>query len=245
MNYLHQIKQFWLIQESECLSVAEIALYFYLLEVCNKLNWHNPFKRNNAKIQADLGIKSYDKLSDTRKRLQAVHLIDFETQNGHANTVYYLKDLSILSKGKEGGLPKGFRGGSSEVQREVLPKLSKVKTKNLNSNINQEKDSHSTGSLALYEEFQIFFNTNPNELTAMLEPTQIKGLSRDEIDAVILKFCDWYETQGRISPNFEKNKTSLARWFSNEKVIQNNNKPSTSTPKKSKEDQWRDSGLYD
>jgi hypothetical protein len=245
MNYLHQIKQFWLIQESECLSVAEIALYFYLLEVCNKLNWHNPFKRNNAKIQADLGIKSYDKLSDTRKRLQAVHLIDFETQNGHANTVYYLKDLSILSKGKEGGLPKGFRGGSSEVQREVLPKLSKVKTKNLNLNINQEKVSHSTDSQALYQELQNFFDAHPNELTDMLKPTQIKTVSRGEIDAVILKFCEWYEKEGRISPDFEKNKIALAKWFCKEKRNQYQNKPSASTPKKSKEDEWRDKGLYD
>lgn len=241
MNYLHQIKQFWLIHESENLSVAETALYFYLLEVSNKLNWLNPFKRNNAKIQADLGIKSYDKLSYTRKRLQAVNLIDFETQNGHANTVYYLKDLSILSKGKEEGLPKGFRGGSSEV----LPELSKVKTKNLNSNINQEKDSHSTGSLALYEEFQNFFKANPDELTAMLEPTQIKKLSRDEIDVVILKCCDWYEKQERISSDFEKNKVSLANWFRKEKIIKKDYKPSASMPKKSKEDECRESGLYD
>ena len=138
MNYIHQIKQFWLIQESESLSLAEIALYFYLLEVSNKLNWRNPFKRNNAKILADLGIKSFDKLSDSRKRLRDVGLIDFETQNGHANVVYHLIDLSILSKGREGGLPQGSEGGSPEVRRkvlpevhsEVLPELSKVKTKN-------------------------------------------------------------------------------------------------------------------
>lgn len=253
MNYLHQIKQFWLIQESENLSVFEIALYFYLLEISNKLTWRNPFKRNNAKIQADLGIKSYDKLSDMRKRLRDVGLIDFETLNGHANVVYRLIDLSILSKGQEGGLPQGSDGGLPEVnrkvllevRREVLPELSKVKTKNLNLNINQEKVSCSTDSQALYQELQNFFNEHPNELTDLLKPTQIKTVSRGEIDVVILKFCEWYEKQGLISPDFEKNKTSLAKWFCNEKGNQYQNKPSASMPKKSKEDEWRDNGLYD
>lgn len=195
MNYLHQSKQFWLIQESESLSVSEIALYLYLLEVCNKLNWHNPFKRNNAKIQADLGIKSYDKLSHCRKRLQAVGLINFETQNGHANTNYLLIDLSILSRGKEGGSPEVNRKVLSEVRGEVSPELSKVKTKNLNLNINQEEVSHSTDSQALYQELQNFFNAHPTELTDMLKPTQIKTMSRDGIDAIILKFCEWYENK--------------------------------------------------
>ena len=72
MNYLHQIKHFWLIHEAESLSVFETALYFYLLESSNKCLWRNPFKRSNIKIQADLGIKSYDKLSDCRKRLRDI-----------------------------------------------------------------------------------------------------------------------------------------------------------------------------
>lgn len=245
MNYIHQINQFWRIQESESLLACEIALYFYLLEISNKLNWRNPFKRNNAKIQADLGIKSYDKLSDMRKRLRDVGLINFETQNGHANVVYTLIDLSILSKGKKGGLPQGSEEGSPEVSRKVLPELSKVKTKNLNLNINQEKVSRSTDSQALYQELQNFFDAHPNELTDMLKPTQIKTVSRDEIDAVILKFCEWYEKEGRISPDFEKNKIALAKWFCNEKRNQYQNKQSASTPKKSKEDEWRDKGLYD
>jgi hypothetical protein len=245
MNYILLIKQLWRIQESENLSIPEIALYFYLLEISNKLKWRNPFKRNNAKIQADLGIKSFDKLSDIRKRLRDVGLIDFETQNGDANVVYRLIDLSILSKGKEGGSPEVRRKVLPEVHGEVLPELSKVKTKNLNLNINQEKVSHSTDSQALYQELQNFFDAHPNELTDMLKPTQIKTVSRGEIDAVILKFCEWYEKEGRISPDFEKNKIALAKWFCKEKRNQYQNKPSASTPKKSKEDEWRDKGLYD
>lgn len=127
MNYIHQCKNFWQIQEDESLSPHEIALYFYLLEICNRLNWRDEFKRNNAKIQADLGIKSYDKLSAIRKRLREVGLLDFETQNGSANVNYRIHDLSILSKGGGGGLQQGVSGGFSEVQRKVLPELSKVK----------------------------------------------------------------------------------------------------------------------
>lgn len=245
MNYLHQIKHFWLIHEAEILSVFETALYFYLLESSNKCLWRNPFKRSNAKIQADLCIKSYDKLSDCRKRLREVGLIDFETQNGDANVVYKLLDLSIVSKGREGGLPEGSAGGFSEVCRKVLPELSKVKTKALNTNQKEEKDCLSADSLALYQKFQIFFNEQPNDLATMLKPTQIQSKNRADIDAIVAKFCNWYATQNRISPDFEKNKAALARWFCNEKVFHNENKPSAAMPKKSNEDQWRENGLYD
>ena len=79
----------------------------------------------------------------------------------------------------------------------------------------------------------------------MLQGTQLKILSRDNINAVILKYCNYYAEMKRISPDFEKNREALSRWFSKEKIFQNDTKPSDAIPKKSKEDQYRENGLYD
>ena len=130
MNYLIQIKQFWQVHEAEQFSTDEIAFYMYLLETSNKMGWRNPFKRNNALVKAGLSIKSYDKLSAVRNRLKAVGLINFQTQNGNANTEYLLIDLSKNSEGNKQGLIGSLAEGNSEV----LPKLSKVINENLNKN---------------------------------------------------------------------------------------------------------------
>ncbi|MDR2448698.1 MAG: hypothetical protein LBD52_01915, partial [Prevotellaceae bacterium] len=72
------------------------ALYFYLVEVCNICRWKNPFKRNNAKIEADLSI-SFNTLKNARNKLQQCDLISFKTTNGSANVIYTLSKFDKVT----------------------------------------------------------------------------------------------------------------------------------------------------
>ncbi|MDR2919706.1 MAG: hypothetical protein LBV72_10135 [Tannerella sp.] len=89
MNYIEQIKKFWQLHELHQFSVTEIALYFHLLEICNRCSWTNPFKRNNARISADLDV-SINTLKNARNHLQQSGLITFTSKAGNANVTYQI-----------------------------------------------------------------------------------------------------------------------------------------------------------
>ena len=91
LNYLDQILYFWRVYDANSLGQAEIALYFHLLDICNNCSWTNPFKRQNTKICAHLGM-SKKTLEKTRNRLQQVDLIRISgTGKGSNNISYELK----------------------------------------------------------------------------------------------------------------------------------------------------------
>ena len=96
MNYLELINRFWLAHEGNLFSCTETALYFYLLKTCNLCGWPDSIKRNNAKIQADLGI-TYPTLSKARNRLKQTGMIDFKTKAGSCNTSYTFKNILKVS----------------------------------------------------------------------------------------------------------------------------------------------------
>lgn len=121
MNYIEQIKGFWRSHDVETHPTNVIALYFYLLEVNNKTSWSVSFKRNNAKICADLGI-SYPTLNNSRNRLKQSGIIDFKTQNGNANVTYTLKNFLKVSDEVTNEV-------SDEVTNEVGSRLFKSKDK--------------------------------------------------------------------------------------------------------------------
>lgn len=89
MNYLLQIRGFWMLHQQHSFSANEIALYLHLLEVANLCAWRNPFKRSNAKLQADLNL-TYRAVRVARERLQQEGLILAQSQNGVANVTYHL-----------------------------------------------------------------------------------------------------------------------------------------------------------
>ncbi|HVW98153.1 MAG TPA: helix-turn-helix domain-containing protein [Mucilaginibacter sp.] len=92
MNYITQIKGFWLLHEKLCLNTTDTALYFYLLEVCNSAGWANPFRRNNAKIIADLKV-SRSTLERARRRLSKGGILKFKSVRGTPNISYQLTDI--------------------------------------------------------------------------------------------------------------------------------------------------------
>jgi outer membrane lipoprotein SlyB len=113
MNYVKQIRDFWRAHEEHSFSTTDIAVYFYLLEVCNICRWKNPFSRNNAKIEADLGI-CFNTLNNVRHRLAQADLITFETTNGSPNVLYTLSnfdEVDVEVTGKVGGRVGGRVGG--------------------------------------------------------------------------------------------------------------------------------------
>lgn len=90
MNYIELINRFWVVHEENCFTTCEIAIYFYLLKVNNACNWIQFFKRNNAKIMADLGIKDRRTLENARNRLKQAGLIDYQKKSTNPNVIYSL-----------------------------------------------------------------------------------------------------------------------------------------------------------
>jgi hypothetical protein len=119
MNYIHQIKGFWNKQEVNQLGTSEIAMYFHLLEIWNKTNWLDTFRRNNYKLMADLDIRSYKTLQGVRYKLQLAGILKFTQRNGDANVEYEMTDLSNFYKGSGEGSVKGSVKGSGEGSGEV------------------------------------------------------------------------------------------------------------------------------
>jgi hypothetical protein len=129
MNYINQIRGFWRSHEEHSFGTTEVALYFLLLEICNICHWKNPFKRNNAKIEADLGI-SFNTLKNARHRLCQAGLINFETRNGSPNVLYTLSKFDEVTTEVTAEVGDEV---TTEVGDEVLPtkdKLNKTKQNN-------------------------------------------------------------------------------------------------------------------
>lgn len=151
MNYIEQIKGFWIAQEVNQLGTSEIALYFYLLEVCNKSGWNGTFYRNNYKVMADLSIRSYKTLQSTRDKLKQKGIIDFFQKNGEANVSYLLPNLSKKYLGKGQGLGKGSGEGLGEGLGEENINQTETKPNQTNSK------SHSRAEARVKEKKEVPF----------------------------------------------------------------------------------------
>jgi len=127
MNYLVQIKGFWIAQNAYSLGVEEVGLYFHLLEISNTLRWTNPFKRNNSKVMSDLGIRDRRTLDRYRNRLKQAGIIDFTTKNGDANVLYKLNDLSNFCTGF--GIGDGIGSRIGDGTGSGTDNINKAKTK--------------------------------------------------------------------------------------------------------------------
>lgn len=88
MKYLDYINHFWRINEMQQLPVSAICLYFYLLNVANKVGWGGAFTLTDAKIMADLAIQR-TALASARKALEKAGLINIQNRgNGRGKTLY-------------------------------------------------------------------------------------------------------------------------------------------------------------
>jgi len=126
MSYIELINRFWVVHEGSQFSTTEIALYFYLLKLGNLCGWPDSIKRNNAKVQADLGV-SYNTLSNARNRLKNAGIVDFRTKNGSPNVAYYL----TFSK---------FDKVTSEVGEEVTIEVTTEVSTEVGGELNKRKE---------------------------------------------------------------------------------------------------------
>ena len=144
MSYIKLINGFWVSHERNTFNCTEIALFFYLLKICNLCHWPDSIKRNNTKIQADLCI-SYPSLSKARNKLKQAGIIDFRTTNGSSNVSYtFKKFLKVCDEvtnevGDEVTNEVGDEV-TNEVGDEVGDELNKIKDIDKDLNIIKEKN---------------------------------------------------------------------------------------------------------
>lgn len=144
MNYIQLINNFWTSNELNSFRTTEISLYFYLLDVCNRLSWKESFKRNNRKIQVDLSI-SFNTLKDARNRLKQAGLINFETRSGDGNTIYTLSNFDKVTDEVNTNIHTSSNfdevtdGVSTEVSTEVGIEVASTKNKLNENKLNEEE----------------------------------------------------------------------------------------------------------
>lgn len=144
MNYIELIRGFWRSHEEHLFTPTEIAVYFYLVEVCNICQWKNPFKRNNAKIGADLSI-SFNTLKNARNKLQQVGLMSFKTTNGNSNVTYTLSNFDKVTNEVYNEVDCKV---TNEVYNEVLPTKDKLNINKTSNNISTNVDSENPPDLS-------------------------------------------------------------------------------------------------
>ena len=94
MNYIKQVRFFWKQAKKHSLGSGEIAMYFYLLEVCNIDQWENPINEPNSTLQRAINVKSYNTIIAIRKNLVDAGLIRFLSKKGSSDVTYFLYDTS-------------------------------------------------------------------------------------------------------------------------------------------------------
>ena len=77
MDYITQINGFWQANNEHRFTSVEAYLYFYLLDVCNRLFWRNPFSHTNSQLTAALGVTEVT-IIGAKRRLEAAGLIKVE-----------------------------------------------------------------------------------------------------------------------------------------------------------------------
>lgn len=90
MNYIKLINAFWKINAEANFKPMEIALYFYLLDVSNTCGWKTSFRRNNARVLADLSISDRRTLEKSRLKLKEFGLINYDKNSTNPNVTYTL-----------------------------------------------------------------------------------------------------------------------------------------------------------
>jgi len=207
MNYIGLIKKFWFLQNYHSLSVTDIALYFYLLEVNNVCLWSNTFNRNNKKIEADLNI-SFNTLAAARNKLKQTGLIDFETKNGSPNVKYTLSNFDkVANKVTNQVADELANKAVDEVLNEVAEKILDELTDEI---IKQKQEKHKT---------KIFIPPDIKDIKTYCEER------KNTIDPQ--KFLDFYQSKGwLVGKNKMKDwKACIRTWENNENKIKEKKHP--------------------
>lgn len=130
MNLIELKNNFWEIYyNSQTLSPTCVALYFHLLDVCNKGFWENPFFKKNKDIERDLKM-TFNTIKTAREKLQTEGLISFKTRNGVSNVEYTLSKIHKVSREPYQKFTRLDETSSNfdEVENVTLSKIDEVNT---------------------------------------------------------------------------------------------------------------------
>jgi DNA-binding MarR family transcriptional regulator len=134
-NTFDYMKQFWRENEIQLFSAKEAQLYFFFLEECNRLYWHNPFGCSTQRITNNLGI-SRQTLCRLRKRLQDRGLIAYqEGKNNSSMPEYTLLMKADNRVGRLNVTPNGTPDGTLNGTANVTQDGTIIKTYKTENNI--------------------------------------------------------------------------------------------------------------
>lgn len=168
MNYISLINKFWELDAEIHFSDKEIALYFHLLNTCNRLTWKNPFGQSNAMMIARFGWgkSSFD---FAKKKLKDVGLIDFKPGDGRGNVyTYWICNIKVIKKvSRKQTLYDHLSKTLSDTLSETKPTTSIDLNKDLNFDATASSSESPAGSRTPGKEVEridfkdlvVFFNT--------------------------------------------------------------------------------------
>ncbi|MCD7972474.1 MAG: hypothetical protein LUG18_07375 [Candidatus Azobacteroides sp.] len=190
MNYIELINHFWAVHEEQTFRTVEVALYFYLLKVNNACLWKKYFRRNNRKVEADLGI-SFNTLKEARNNLKEAGLIDFRSISGNGNVTYTLRQTSSDSD------EVSFED-IDEVPVDLFTRLATGKDKPNQTKQKKEK-----------EEKEVLLRFSPPSMEEVKLYFREKGLSEALATGRAERFYHFYD-----SKNWMVGKNKMANWKS-------------------------------
>lgn len=89
MNLVAQFNFFWQKHPEYAFKPLEMAVYSYLLNICNGLGRKNPFNLSKERLMFEMGLSTEKPLDTARIRLREAGLIEFEKGNGRGKTTLY------------------------------------------------------------------------------------------------------------------------------------------------------------
>lgn len=160
MTYIELINDFWETYEDEIFKPADALLYLYLLKVCNRKRWQNPFTLSNKKLRVYLEMT--DKaISESRDRLVERGLI--AVTKGERNNVPPTYTLLRLCS------PADSRTGS-KTDSKIEPKT-ETKT---------ESESKSESKIELKPEIKTESESKPESKPESKTGNIIKDIDKDK-----------------------------------------------------------------
>ena len=155
MTYLDLINNFWRMHGSQEFGPNEIALYFYLLNECNRQGWPSPLVRPNSKICLGLGMTE-PTLIRCRNKLKMRGVLDFESgKQSRKAPSYCLKNISSNISS----------GVSSNVSSNESSGVSIYKTIRQEENKTKENSSTTTrGCEENSQNLEIYFDARNSQL---------------------------------------------------------------------------------
>jgi len=191
MNYIEQINHFWAVQSTKDeIKPPEIAVYFYLLNLANRLNWPDTFQTSTTKLCASLGFNHRNTFKRSRDRLIESGVIEVAYHPTTKKATYSITKCAT-------NRPQGVREVSSgcATDRNTYSKQTDKKTERV-------KDRENEGCSALSD----------YSFDELLEQAYADFPRRSDVDKCAEACLQYYQAKG-IPLIYDK----LKAWIAGEK----------------------------